>query len=89
MILAVGKRLVVEEIIPEPKKSPSGLIIPSQKEEVKAIVVAVGSEVDGNVDKGDIVILPHETGIEIKIEQKNYLSIIENQILAVIRGSNE
>jgi co-chaperonin GroES (HSP10) len=84
MIIAAGKRLVVKELV-EQEVSKGGLILPNKRDQVRACVISAGTEVDREIKADDIVYLPPDTGIEIKIEGEDYLSIVENQILAVIR----
>lgn len=81
MIGAVGKRLVVREIVEHDEKV-GNLILNKRKDQVRAEVMSFGSEVDKSISLHDIVILPPETGIQIKINGEDYLSINENQILA-------
>lgn len=81
MIKALGKRLIVEEVKLQPKKE-SLLILPDDKTNITAVVLAFGGEVDKGIDLGDIVYLLHDTGIPISINGVEYLSIVENQIIA-------
>jgi len=45
----------------------------------------MGSEVDDELEVGDVVYLPTDTGIHIDINGEKYLSISENQILAAFK----
>lgn len=81
MITAVGKRIIVEPIDLSPKKE-SFLILPNQKQPCTVLVVAVGSEVDKNIDIGMVLYLPDDCGIPVEINGETYLSIVENQVLA-------
>lgn len=81
MIKAFGKRIIVEEVEIEVKKS-SLLILPDKKSHITARVVTYGSEVDSNIDIGDIVYLLTETGVPVNIGGSDYLSIIESQVIA-------
>lgn len=84
MIKACAKRLVVIEL--EDQEQPhSFLIVPKKKEQVRAQIVAMGTEVDQNLDIDDVVFLPADTGIELEIDGERYLSIAENQILAALK----
>ena len=85
MILATGKRLVVQEVNLQKEEPKSLLIIPRDKDHVHAQIVAIGNEVDQKLCAGDIVILQHSTGLQIKIDDTEYLSIADNQILAILR----
>lgn len=84
MIKACAKRLVVIEL-EEQEQPKSFLIVPKKKEQVRAQIVAMGTEVDQNLDIDDVVFLPADTGIELEIDGERYLSISENQILAAIK----
>jgi co-chaperonin GroES (HSP10) len=83
MIKACSKRLIVAEI-EEKEEKKSVLILPTQRDQVRAVVVSVGSEVDKNIKTGDIVYLPLDTGIQVEIWGQEMLSITENQILAAV-----
>jgi len=83
MIKSCAKRLVVIELEQKEEKK-SVLILPSKQDQVRAIIIAKGSEVDKNLNEGDIVYLPMDTGIHVDIEGQKLLSISENQILAVL-----
>jgi co-chaperonin GroES (HSP10) len=82
MIKALGKRIIVEVVNLETPKASLLLIVPTGKELITARVIAVGSEVDHNVDYLDIVYLYPGTGREVKIDGSEYLSITEDQVLA-------
>lgn len=82
MMKACAKRLIVCEI-EEKEEKKSVLIIPQKRDQVRASVICTGSEVDKNVEVGDIVYLPNDTGIHIEVNGCQYLSISENQILAI------
>lgn len=84
MIKACAKRLVVIEL-EEQEQPKSFLIVPKKKEQVRAQIVAMGTEVDQNLDIDDVVFLPPDTGIELEIDGERYLSISENQILAALK----
>ena len=82
MIKAAGKRLVVREL-EEPEEIKNGLILPNKKkEQVRAEVISMGTEVDNMISLHDIVYLMPEHGIPILINGQPYLSIVENQVLA-------
>lgn len=84
MIKACAKRLIVSEI-EEQEERKSVLILPSKKDQVRAFVIAMGSEVDDGLEVGDVVYLPTDTGIHVDINGEKYLSISENQILAAFK----
>lgn len=84
-IKAAGKRLVVVEVkLPEPEKKGL-LIMPDERKNQTVAVVAVGEEVDKSIEQGDFVVLLEDSGIVLEIGGQQYLSIIENQILAAYK----
>lgn len=84
MIKAVGNRLVVLPI--EEKQDVSRLIITLKGEDqLQAIVMAKGNEVDDNVSVDDIVIIRCHGGVPFKLDGVDYLSIIQSEIMAVTR----
>jgi co-chaperonin GroES (HSP10) len=82
MIRAIGERVVVERIeLSEPQKGV--LILERKRENVTARVVAMSD--DSAVRLGDIVYIQENAGVEVEISGQKYLSLHENQILAVWR----
>ena len=82
MIKAVGKRLIVKTI--EEEKDEKKIIIQvSTNKPFKAEVIAIGSDVDEQVVEGNFVILPPQIGTPVEIEGVKYLSVYEDQILAI------
>jgi chaperonin GroES len=92
-IKPLGDRVLVEPV--EAKEiSKGGIIIPvSAKEkpqEGKVISVGTGRLDDAgklipfNVKKGDIVLMPKYGGTEVKIDDKEYQIVREEDILAVV-----
>ena len=92
-IKPLGDRVLVEPI-EERETKKGGIIIPdSAKEKPKeGKVIAVGTgkrDDDGkliafNVKKGDRVLMPKYGGTEVKMDDKNYQIVREDDILAVI-----
>ena len=84
--------IIVERIEEEVKKG--GIIIPDTAKEKpqQGKVIAVGSgrrDAKGNrmaleVKKGDIILFGKYAGTEIKIEEKDYLKIREDDILGIV-----
>lgn len=89
----LGDRVLVEPI-EEAQEEKGGIIIPDtakeKPQEGKVIAVGTGKlDDDGkkiafNVKKGDKVLMPKYGGTEIKIEDKEYQIVREDDILAVI-----
>lgn len=89
----LGDRLIVQRIEKE-QKSAGGIVIPDTAKEKPAegMVVAVGpgkrmdnGDVRGlDVKKGDKVLFGKYSGSEIKINDKDYLVLREEDIMAVI-----
>jgi len=81
-------RILVEPEEIGESKSEGGIIIPDTAKEKprKGKVVEVGTDEDlaKNIKVGDTIIYAKFTGDEIEVENKNYLIISKNDILAVI-----
>ncbi len=73
---------VLAELVEEEQKTESGLIIPDTAKEKpqQAKVVEVGDDVE-LVSKGDLVVFEKYAGNEIKIDDKNYVILKEDEIL--------
>ena len=92
-IKPLGDRVLVEPI-EERETKKGGIIIPdSAKEkpqEGKVIAIGTGKRDDDgkliafNVKKGDRVLMPKYGGTEVKMDDKNYQIVREDDILAVI-----
>jgi len=92
-IKPLGDRVLVEPL-EEKESKKGGIIIPdSAKEkpqEGKVIAVGTGKrDEDGklipfNVKKGDRVLMPKYGGTEVKLDDKEYQIVREDDILAVI-----
>lgn len=92
-IQPLGDRVLVEPL-EEKETSKGGIIIPDTAKEKpqEGKVVALGTgklDDDGkkiafNVKKGDRVLMPKYGGTEVKIDDKEYQIVREEDILAVI-----
>lgn len=78
-------------------KTASGIMLPEMAQEKSQVgtVVAVGTgiDLDGNkseiqVKIGDKVLYSKFAGVEIKIEDKNYIVVRQTDILAILGGEN-
>jgi len=93
-IKPLGDRVLVEPVETDDVVKKGGIIIPdSAKEkpqEGKVIAVGTGKRDDDgkiipfNVKKGDRVLMPKYGGTEVKIDDKEYQILREDDILAVI-----
>jgi len=90
----LGDRVIVEPITPE-EKTKGGIILPdtaSKEKPMEGKIVAVGngarddkgSLVAMEVKAGDKVIFGKYSGTDVKVEEKEYLILRENDILAII-----
>lgn len=81
----LGERVLLE--VPEVKeeKTQCGLFVPDTAKEkpLEATVVAVGAKVE-EVKAGDKVIYSKFAGTEVKVDDKKYLIMEVNDVLAVI-----
>ena len=92
-IKPLGDRVLVEPV-EETEVAKGGIIIPDtakeKPQEGKIIAVGTGKlDDDGkvipfNVKKGDIVLMPKYGGTEVKLDDKTYQIVREDDILAVI-----
>ncbi len=88
MIKAAGSRIVVkpiEEAVDDKSKGMNILILPKKNDQIRAQVIAIGSEIDENIELHDLVYLLSGSGVEVEINGELYLSVVENQILAAWR----
>lgn len=78
-------------------KTASGIMLPEMAQEKSQVgtVVAVGTgiDLDGNkseiqVKIGDKVLYSKFAGVEIKIEDKNYIVVRQTDILAILGGES-
>jgi len=92
-IKPLGDRVLVEPI-KEDEVKKGGIIIPDTAKEKpqKGKIIAIGTgkvDEDGktipfNVKKDDIVLMPKYGGTEVKIDDKEYQIMREDDILAII-----
>lgn len=97
-IKPLADRVVVERIEEEETKK-GGIILPDTAKEkpIRGKVIAVGpgrlddkgNRVPMEVKKGDIVLFGKYAGQEIKINNKEYLIMREDEILAIIEEKEE
>ena len=90
-------RIVVERSEVSEQKSVGGIIIPDSAKEKpqEATVIAVGPgklDKDGNrqpldVQVGDRILIGKYAGSDIKLDNKEYVILTEDEVLAVIEGS--
>lgn len=92
-IKPLGDRVLVEPLDKD-EETKGGIIIPdtakekSQEGTVKAVGTGklddAGKKIAFNVKKGDKVLLPKFGGTEVKLDEKKYQIVREDDILAVI-----
>ena len=93
-IQPLGDRVLVQPLQDSGEQTKGGIIIPDSAKEKpqEGKVIALGTgrlDDDGkkiafNVKKGDTVLMPKYGGTEIKIDDKEYQIMREEDILAVI-----
>jgi chaperonin GroES len=92
MIKPLGDRVVIEAIEKE-EKTASGIVLPEtakeKPQEGRVIAVGTGRYENGErialeVKEGDRVIFSKYAGTEVKVGDKEYLILRENDILAVV-----
>ena len=84
MIKSVGKRIIVKELMDEKEEKKGIILSVNEKKPVKALVIAIGTDVDEQLIESDTVILHPHTGNPVEIDGEKYLAIYEDQILAVV-----
>ena len=87
-IKPIGSRVVIESLEAE-QKTASGIIIPdsAQEKPQKGTVLAVGAGTDDEkmqVSVGDTVLYGKYAGTEINLDDKKYLIMNQDDILAII-----
>ena len=92
-IRPLGERVLIE-LVKEEEVSKGGIIIPDSAKEKpqEGKVIAVGTGkldengkvVPFNVKKGDLVLMPKYGGTEVKIDDKEFQIVREDDILAII-----
>ena len=92
-IRPLGERVLIE-LVKEEEVSKGGIIIPDSAKEKpqEGKVIAVGTGkldengkvVPFNVKKGDLVLMPKYGGTEVRIDDKEYQIVREDDILAII-----
>ena len=93
-IQPLGDRVLVEPQKEDLETKKGGIIIPDSAKEKpmqgKVIAVGAGKRDDNgklipmNVKKGDLILLPKYGGTEVKIDDKTYQIIREDDILGII-----
>lgn len=78
---------VLLQVLEQEEKTSSGILLPDTAKEKtqKAKVVGIGSSKDIQVKKGDIVIYDKYSGIQIKEDNKEYLIVKNEEIVAIIK----
>ena len=93
-IKPLGDRVLIEQV-EEKESKKGGIIIPDTAKEKpqEGVVIAIGDGkcddsgkmIPMNVKKGDKVLMPKYGGTEIKIDDKEYQIVREDDILAIIK----
>lgn len=80
---AFGERIIVEKIM-EPNKS-KGISLSSEKIYNNTVrVISIGEDVVSKLKGGDILKLASESGTTMEHEEKDYLVIVKQNILAYL-----
>lgn len=86
-IKPLGENVLIEPLKADKKKTDTGIYLPESASEEKpqeGKVIAIGDDKKIKVKKGQKVIYNRYGGTEIKIEDKDYLVVKNEDILAVI-----
>lgn len=80
MIKPLGQNILIRKILEEKKGS---LILNTDDRPFKAIVVDIGSKVDLDINKDDVLLMVPYSGSKISTEDDGYLLVTEKYILGV------
>ena len=92
-IRPLGARALVEPLDPNKEIKKGGIIIPDSAKEkpMEGKVIAIGKkrdedgkEIPFDIAVGDIVLMPKYGGTEVKIDDKEYQLVREDDLLGVI-----
>jgi chaperonin GroES len=82
----VNKKLLVQTIEAE-STTKSGLIIPNMAQDAPQQGKVLRASADTNVaNEGDIVVFGKYAGLVVKLDQKEYLIMGEEEVLGVLKG---
>jgi chaperonin GroES len=82
----LGERALVK-LVDREEATPSGLVLPdtAKEEPQTAEVVAIGESEDViTVGEGDVIVFAKYSGIEIKLDDENYLILDSDDILGIV-----
>ena len=84
-LIPLGKRVVLKQLVAE-ETTKSGIVLTGQSKEKpqEAEVVAVG-ETSIDINVGDKVFYKKYAGTDVKLDEKEYIIIDEEDVLAVIK----
>ncbi len=84
-LIPLGKRVVLKQLVAE-ETTKSGIVLTGQSKEKpqEAEVVAVG-ETSIDINVGDKVFYKKYAGTDVKLDDKEYIIIDEEDVLAVIK----
>ena len=91
-LVPLGDRVVLQQLDAE-ETTKSGIVLPGQAQEkpqqAEVIVVGPGGMVDGKevkmeVKVGDKVIYSKYAGTDVKLEDKEYVVVRQNDIVAIV-----
>lgn len=88
MLAMFGDRVLVAPENQAETERESGIVtIEAYAPEVMGTIVAVGDVRD--VQLGDVVIFPPSAGLEVEWEGQHYLSLREDELLAIVEMTHE
>ncbi len=84
----LGKRIVIETLQAE-EKTAGGIIIPDSAKEKpqQGKVLSIGKEIekDGEIKIGDTVMYSKYSGTEITLDNKDFIILEKDNVLAIIK----
>ncbi len=83
MLRAVGSNILVK--VKHPEQKVGGLILPPRIDEpFEAVVVNIGSKVEVDIKKDDVLLLVPYSGSKISRQDDGFLLISEKNIMGVV-----
>jgi chaperonin GroES len=81
----LGERALVK-LVDREETTPSGIVLPDTAKEKPqtAEIMAIGESEDLTVGEGDVVVFAKYSGIEIKLDDENYLILDSDDMLGVV-----
>lgn len=77
-------RILVDPIKPEEKTAKGIYLPPSNEKSQIGTVILTGGEVTQSIEENSKILYEKGTGIEVKIEEKDYIILNQKNVLAIL-----